>query len=138
MLIGDSRVSHLVVRRREFTRCALKEEARRVARVGFDHVPHRADEVRGDELVVPRERGGVAGVVHKRGEDGAIGIAGYTAAFTDHVVLYQAGSTAIISCCHGLDYLRFRCSPRSCSGGNFSNYYRKPILLHMQSTDGDG
>jgi len=79
MLIGDSRVSHIVVRRREFTRCALKEEARRGARVGFDHVPHRADEVRGDELVVPRERGGVAGVVHKRGEDGAIGIAGYTA-----------------------------------------------------------
>ena len=59
MLIGDSRVSHIVVRRREFTRCALKEEARRGARVGFDHVPHRADEVRRDELVVPRERGGV-------------------------------------------------------------------------------
>ena len=67
VLIGDGRIADVLVGGAELARRSLEEDTRSAARLRLDELAHRADVVRGDERVLPRERGRVAGVV----DDGA-------------------------------------------------------------------
>ena len=65
--VGDGGVADVAFARAEVAGRTLQEQARRTG-VPLDHFAHRADVIRADERVLPRERRRVAGVVHDRAE----------------------------------------------------------------------
>ena len=70
--VCDCRITHKALDRAQLGTRALQEETRR-ARLALDHLAKRANVVRADERVIPRERGRVAGVVHDAREELAVG-----------------------------------------------------------------
>ena len=64
MTVRHLRVGEVLLCRRQLTGRALKKNARRAGGMLLDRFTQGADIVRRDELVLPAQRRGMAGIVH--------------------------------------------------------------------------
>src|SRR2546426_5908077 len=69
MALGYFHRARVLFTRGQITRSTLQEETRGFRRMVFYHLAHSAHEIRGKELVLPGQRGRMAGVIDQRGHD---------------------------------------------------------------------